>query len=162
MQTTRSVGFGYEIGYVKVTGFDLVDQGTFPEYMRLTNVRASNVITSHLTANEKRRRELIKVLKYLSSSYVFPTTFQMACSSELDFHIWNADFQLFGQAKSEAKMATHEGEILCVSFSRLRGLVLQFQSFTRLQLLVLVCFGFKTFPTMGKVFQIKYCWINFA
>ena len=45
---------------MKVTGFDLVDQGTFPEYMRLTNVRASNVITSHLTANEKDGENSLK------------------------------------------------------------------------------------------------------
>ena len=40
--------------------------------------------------------------------------------------------------------------ILYVSFSLLRGLLRQFQSFTRLQLLVFVWFGFKNIPNNGK------------
>ena len=43
-------------------------------------------------------------------------------SSELDFHIWNANWRM----KCEAKMAAHGSQFLDVSFSPLRGLVRQF------------------------------------
>ena len=36
--------------------------------------------------------------------------FLQGSSSELNFHMWNANSQLFARAKSEAKMAAHRGK----------------------------------------------------
>ena len=46
-------------------------------------------------------------------------------------------------------------KILYVSFSLLRGLVRQFQSFTRLQLLVFVWFGFENISNYERSVQDK-------
>ena len=63
-------------------------------------------------------------------------------TSELNFHIWNANSQSFARAKSEAKMAAH-GE----NFGR------QFQSFARLSFLVLFGSALEAFPAMESVLR---------
>ena len=79
-------------------------------------------------------------------------------NSEVNFHIWNANSQSFAQAKSEAKIGPPppmEANFLDISFSLLRGLVRQFQSLTRLQLLVFLWFDFKSIPNHGKRSEAK-------
>ena len=81
--------------------------------------------------------------------------------SEHDFHIWNADSQLFARAKREAKMTAH-GWKFCTSVSILFA-VLYVSSSPLQDFNLQFLFGSvsKTFPTVESV-QTKYYWTSFT
>ena len=74
-------------------------------------------------------------------------------ASEFDIHIWNDNFQLFGRAKSEAKMAALGG-IFCTSLSVV--LAVLYVSSSPLQVfsnLFVFSSTSKTFPSMEIEFR---------